>query len=158
MTVDPKPTCRIFRGGDSYRGKQGFDYANGISAETAGSSGICMVLLTIAPGDRAKAHLSRVLAERAAALQRIAAERYADVVRSLSASGFQAVRFEREPGNDYYFRQQIVHVARQSGYYANLQGPKHWVHLRIGHGVTFHAVVAIHHWTMSPDLVECSNR
>ena len=53
MTVDPKPTCRIFRGGDSYRGKQGFDYANGISAETAGSSGICMVLLTIAPGDRA---------------------------------------------------------------------------------------------------------
>ena len=33
------------------------DYAFMASVQTAGSSGICMVLLTIAPGDRAKAHL-----------------------------------------------------------------------------------------------------
>jgi uncharacterized RmlC-like cupin family protein len=57
MTVDTKPTCRVLRGGATYHGKQGFDYANGVSAETAGAQGLCMVLLTIQPGDRAKAHL-----------------------------------------------------------------------------------------------------
>ncbi len=50
--------CRLFRpGAGSYHGKQGFDYVAGISAETAGATGICMHLLTIPPGGRAKAHL-----------------------------------------------------------------------------------------------------
>ena len=40
-------------------GKQGFDYDVGISAETAGASGIHMQLLTIPPGARAKAHRHR---------------------------------------------------------------------------------------------------
>ena len=40
-------------------GKQGFDYEVGISAETAGASGIHMQLLTIPPGARAKAHRHR---------------------------------------------------------------------------------------------------
>ena len=53
-----KPTCRVLRpGADAYAGKQGFTYAAGISAETTGARGICMHLLTIQPGDRAKAHL-----------------------------------------------------------------------------------------------------
>ena len=51
-------TCRhIRRPSDTYAGKQGFDYRTGISAETADSSGICMHLLEIPPGGRAKAHL-----------------------------------------------------------------------------------------------------
>lgn len=50
--------CRLFRPGDeTYAGKQGFDYAAGISAQSAGATGICMHLLTIPPGGRAKAHL-----------------------------------------------------------------------------------------------------
>ena len=57
MAVETKPTCRVFRAGETYEGKQGFNYAGGISAESAGSRGICMVLLTIQPGDRAKAHM-----------------------------------------------------------------------------------------------------
>jgi uncharacterized RmlC-like cupin family protein len=57
VAVETKPTCRVFRAGESYPGKQGFDYAAGISAESAGARGICMVLLTIQPGDRAKAHM-----------------------------------------------------------------------------------------------------
>jgi uncharacterized RmlC-like cupin family protein len=57
MAVDSEPTCRVFRGGETYPGKQGFAYTNGISAESAGARGLCMVLLTIQPGDRAKAHL-----------------------------------------------------------------------------------------------------
>ncbi len=57
MTESVEPTCRLFRPGETYAGKQGFRYAAGISAESAGASGICMHLLTIQPGDRAKAHM-----------------------------------------------------------------------------------------------------
>jgi uncharacterized RmlC-like cupin family protein len=54
---DETPTCHVIKAGGSYEGKQGFRYTAGISAETAGTRGICMMLLTIAPGDRARAHL-----------------------------------------------------------------------------------------------------
>jgi uncharacterized RmlC-like cupin family protein len=48
VTIDP---------GVTYHGKQGFDYFAGISRETAGSTGLCMHLLTIPPGGRARPHL-----------------------------------------------------------------------------------------------------
>jgi uncharacterized RmlC-like cupin family protein len=57
MTRDREPTCRLFRPGATYEGKQGLSYAGAISAESAGSVGICMHLLTIPPGGRAKAHM-----------------------------------------------------------------------------------------------------
>jgi uncharacterized RmlC-like cupin family protein len=60
MTTDEtshSPTCQIFRPTDAYEGKQGFSYFHGISAERAGSQGICMHTLKIPPGQRAKAHL-----------------------------------------------------------------------------------------------------
>ena len=52
-----EPTCRLIRPGDTYDGKQGLTYFNGIASETVGSKGICMHLLTIPAGARAKAHL-----------------------------------------------------------------------------------------------------
>jgi uncharacterized RmlC-like cupin family protein len=52
-----KPTCRIIRPGSTYDGKQGFSYFEGIAAETVGSTGVCMHLLSIPPGGRAKAHM-----------------------------------------------------------------------------------------------------
>ncbi len=56
--TDTERDCRLVRPGDeTYAGKQGFDYASGISAESAGARGICMHLLTIPPGGRAKAHM-----------------------------------------------------------------------------------------------------
>lgn len=48
--------CRKLRPTDTFAGKQGFTYNAGIAAETVGSTGICMHLLTIPPGGRAKAH------------------------------------------------------------------------------------------------------
>ena len=48
--------CRKLRAGDTYSGKQGFDYFEGIAKETTGAQGICMHILTIPPGGRAKAH------------------------------------------------------------------------------------------------------
>jgi uncharacterized RmlC-like cupin family protein len=52
-----EPTCHVVRAADTYDGKQGLTYFCGIAAETVGSRGICMHLLTIPPGGRAKAHM-----------------------------------------------------------------------------------------------------
>ena len=57
MDVPSKPTCRIIRPEATYAGKQGLSYFTGIAAETVGSKGICMHLLTMPPGARAKAHM-----------------------------------------------------------------------------------------------------
>jgi uncharacterized RmlC-like cupin family protein len=57
MTVSTKPTCHLVRPDNTYDGKQGLRYFEGISTETVGSSGICMHILTMPPGARAKAHL-----------------------------------------------------------------------------------------------------
>src|SRR5690606_17004505 len=51
------PSCTVVRPGETYEGKQGLTYVEGISAESVGSTGICMHLLTIPPGGRANAHL-----------------------------------------------------------------------------------------------------
>ena len=48
--------ARLVRGGERFTGKQGLDYAVGISSETAGAQGIHLQLVTIPPGARAKAH------------------------------------------------------------------------------------------------------
>ncbi|MZQ87083.1 cupin domain-containing protein [Paenibacillus sp. 5J-6] len=55
--MEPTRTCRLIRSSRTYHGKQGFDYAEAISKESVDSQGICMHLLTIPPGKRAKAHL-----------------------------------------------------------------------------------------------------
>ncbi len=52
-----KLTCRVVRPADTYDGKQGFSYFEGVSAQSVGAQGICMHLLTVPPGGRAKAHL-----------------------------------------------------------------------------------------------------
>lgn len=52
-----KPTCKIIRPQSTYDGKQGFSYFEGLSAQSAGTQKICMHLLTIPPGGRAKAHM-----------------------------------------------------------------------------------------------------
>ena len=57
MTVPTKPTCHLVRPESTYDGKQGLRYFEGISTQTVGSSGICMHILTMPPGARAKAHL-----------------------------------------------------------------------------------------------------
>lgn len=52
-------TCRVIRGGESYRGLQGFTYAAGLTGASAGSRAICMTVVDLPPGARAKTHLHR---------------------------------------------------------------------------------------------------
>ena len=49
--------CIAVRPDETYEGKQGLNYFAGISAESVGAQGVCMHLLKMPPGARAKAHL-----------------------------------------------------------------------------------------------------
>ena len=49
--------CLKMRAGETYEGKQGFSYFEGIARESAGSHAICMHILRVPPGGRAKAHM-----------------------------------------------------------------------------------------------------
>jgi len=59
MGPSSHPTCRVIRPGEPYQGKQGLTYLAGISGESAGSKNISMIIATMPPGARAKAHLHR---------------------------------------------------------------------------------------------------
>ena len=49
-------TVTIIRPGHTFEGKQGLTYGEGIFAGNTGAQAICMHLLTIPPGGRAKGH------------------------------------------------------------------------------------------------------
>ena len=49
--------CTLVRSGEAYAGKQHLSYFSGISAESAGAQGLCLHLVTIPPGGRARAQL-----------------------------------------------------------------------------------------------------
>ncbi len=48
--------CRVINTTQTYHGKQDLDYFAGVSAQSVGSVGICMHLVTIPPGGRATPH------------------------------------------------------------------------------------------------------
>jgi uncharacterized RmlC-like cupin family protein len=50
------PCVRITKG-QSYHGKQSLQVFEGVSAQSAGSNGLCLHVVTIPPGARAKPHL-----------------------------------------------------------------------------------------------------
>ena len=50
-------SCKVISGRDGYRGKQNLEIFEGISAQSAGSKNLCLHLITIPPGGRAKPHL-----------------------------------------------------------------------------------------------------
>ena len=50
---------RVVRPGQTYMGKQGFAYGAGVSAETAGAKQLCMNVLPMPDGARAKVHYHR---------------------------------------------------------------------------------------------------
>lgn len=57
MQPDTVPTCVLIGRTTEYHGKQGLDYFAGVSAESAGSKGLCLHKVTIPPLARAKPHL-----------------------------------------------------------------------------------------------------
>jgi uncharacterized RmlC-like cupin family protein len=56
MTAIPV-ACRLIRPGESYVGQQGFSYIAGLTGTTAGTRGLCMTVLPLPDGARARTHL-----------------------------------------------------------------------------------------------------
>ena len=56
MTNSREPSCRLLRAGATFTGRQGLQYAVGISAESAGSRGLHLQTVTLPPLAKAKAH------------------------------------------------------------------------------------------------------
>ena len=52
-------TCKLIRAGEAYVGQQGFTYIAGLTGATAGARGLCMTVLPLPDGARAKTHLHR---------------------------------------------------------------------------------------------------
>lgn len=55
--MEGRGRCRVIRAQETYEGKQALSFVSGVSAESAGATGICMHLVTIPAGERGKAHL-----------------------------------------------------------------------------------------------------
>jgi uncharacterized RmlC-like cupin family protein len=55
------PTCKVIRPGESYVGQQGFTYLVGLTGASAGSKALCMTVLTLPDGARAKTHLHQAI-------------------------------------------------------------------------------------------------
>ena len=49
--------CVLISRPETYQGKQGLEYFSGVSAQTAGARNLCMHMVTIPPGARARPHL-----------------------------------------------------------------------------------------------------
>jgi uncharacterized RmlC-like cupin family protein len=56
MTAPAADSVTVVKPGQTYVGKQGFTYGAGASAETVGAKDVCMNVLPMPPGARAKAH------------------------------------------------------------------------------------------------------
>ncbi len=56
MTNSREPSCRLLRAGDPFTGRQGLQYAVGISVESAGSRGQHLQTVTLPPLAKARAH------------------------------------------------------------------------------------------------------
>jgi uncharacterized RmlC-like cupin family protein len=56
-TETAAPACRVIRAHDALRSKQDLSYVPAVSAQSAGTRGLCMQRVTIPPGGRAKPHL-----------------------------------------------------------------------------------------------------
>jgi uncharacterized RmlC-like cupin family protein len=74
-------TCVVVDSHGTYSGAQGFDYFEGISAQTTGSRGLCMHRLEIPPGGAARPHLHEHHETAVYVLEGRAEMRYGDGLR-----------------------------------------------------------------------------
>src|SRR5689334_14941501 len=56
MTTSTADSVRVVSPGRTHVGKQGFTYGSGASAETVGAQQVCMNVMPMPPGARAKVH------------------------------------------------------------------------------------------------------
>jgi len=100
-------TGRVVRGGEPYRSAQGTVYAPGVSAETVDAQAVFLGIVTLAPGQRTKAHVH---------------ERHESAFYLLSGEEVELWSGERlehcevaRPGDYLYIPADVAHVAVNRG-------------------------------------------
>jgi uncharacterized RmlC-like cupin family protein len=78
MAISATERVRVIEPGRTYVGKQGFTYGAGASAETVGAQRICMNILPMPDGARAKVHYHRGIETIAYLLEGACAVYYGD--------------------------------------------------------------------------------
>jgi uncharacterized RmlC-like cupin family protein len=91
---------RVIQPGKTYVGKQGFSYGAGVSAETVGAKRICMNVLPMPPGARAKVHFHRGIETIAYLLEGECAVYYGDELES---------RVVAQIGDQVYLPEDVPH-------------------------------------------------
>ena len=91
MTMPAAGRVQVVKPGQTYEGKQGFVYGSGASAETVGSERICMNVLPMPSGAKAKVHYHDKIETIAYLLEGRCAVYYGDQMehRTLLDSGDQ---------------------------------------------------------------------
>jgi uncharacterized RmlC-like cupin family protein len=94
-------TCVVVHGGSAFAGRQGLDYFEGVSAESAGARGLCMHLLEMPPGAAALPHLHERHETAIHVLSGRASMRYGEGL---------AERLEVEAGDFLYIPAGVPHL------------------------------------------------
>ncbi|HZP78460.1 MAG TPA: cupin domain-containing protein [Pseudolabrys sp.] len=81
MTASAHDGVAVIKPGTTYVGQQGFTYGAGASAETIGARAVCMNVLPMPPGIRAKAHYHKGIETIAYMLEGECAVYYGDELR-----------------------------------------------------------------------------
>ncbi|GEP08403.1 cupin domain-containing protein [Methylobacterium gnaphalii] len=102
MTSSPNhSSCRLVQAGAAFTGKQGLDYAVGISAESVGAKGIHLQLVTIPPLAKAKAHKHEAHETAIYALSGVSGCWYGDALEEHAMV---------QPGNFFYIPAGVPHL------------------------------------------------
>ncbi len=85
MATSATDRVRVVGPGRTYAGRQGFTYGAGVSAETAAATQICMNVLPMPPGAKARVHIHRGIETIAYLLEGTCAVHYGDAVERCAA-------------------------------------------------------------------------
>ena len=101
MPTSATNRVRMIESGQTYQGKQGFTYGAGASAETVGAERICMNVLPMPDGARAKVHHHQGIETIAYLLDGQCHVYYGDTLEK---------RFDVRAGNQVYIPADVPHA------------------------------------------------
>ncbi|HSP53958.1 MAG TPA: cupin domain-containing protein [Dehalococcoidia bacterium] len=95
--------CMVFKAGGAYQGKQGPNYAPGVSAEASRSRALWMGTVVIPPGGRTKAHLHEAHESAVYVLR--------GTIRVYHGTGLEAEPLTSNTGDYVFIPAGVPHVA-----------------------------------------------
>ena len=106
MTKSAAHAVRVIKPGQTYVGKQGFSYGAGVSTETSGAKKICMNVLPMPPGAKAKVHYHQGIETIAYLLEGECSVYYGDELEH---------RIEISAGDHVYMPEDVPHAPCNQG-------------------------------------------